>query len=102
MAVKFLRISNTNRFPSLRPEIEIVTGMPRVHSLELAHPTRIERVTFAFGGQRSIQLSYGCVEGSFSRLPRARQCPGAADRNDPRQPACHRPLVCGCSGQGSL
>ena len=34
--------------------------MPMQFSAEVVHPPRFERGAFAFGGRRSIQLSYGC------------------------------------------
>src|SRR5450759_2473904 len=35
----------------------------------LARPRRFERPTFAFGGQRSIQLSYGRLWASIDQTP---------------------------------
>ncbi len=40
------------------PEFQV--ALTQEMAEKLVHPARFERATSAFGGQRSIQLSYGC------------------------------------------
>jgi hypothetical protein len=50
------------------------------HLKRMAHPARFELTTSAFGGQRSIQLSYGCRQA------------GDTASQEQMQGACERPV----------
>lgn len=58
----------------LRPESLSSGSFPETGK-KLAHPVRFERTTFGFGGQHSIQLSYGCLGGRHDKARAAGRKP---------------------------
>src|SRR3954469_14159036 len=78
------RLRNRRIMPMPRVALQKPFRRPE-HAVQLADPARFELTTSAFGGQRSIQLSYGSGARNIAERPRRRNArpSGAVDRKAP-------------------